>query len=108
MAYLVISLVALLASGLTFFSGFGLGTLLLPAFALLGCAASANYIPLLSVASLFGARKGLALSLLSGAFDAGSSVFLLMRASYEGGTPLRVLMQVQLGGPIAFMLLLFG
>jgi uncharacterized membrane protein YfcA len=33
MAYLVISLVALLASGLTFFSGFGLGTLLLPAFA---------------------------------------------------------------------------
>jgi len=34
MAYLVISLVALLASGLTFFSGFGLGTLLLPAFAL--------------------------------------------------------------------------
>ena len=33
MAYLVISLVAILASGLTFFSGFGLGTLLLPAFA---------------------------------------------------------------------------
>ena len=33
MAYLVIALVALLASGLTFFSGFGLGTLLLPAFA---------------------------------------------------------------------------
>lgn len=30
----VIALVALLASGLTFFSGFGLGTLLLPAFAL--------------------------------------------------------------------------
>ena len=34
MAYLVICTVALLASGLTFFSGFGLGTLLLPAFAL--------------------------------------------------------------------------
>jgi len=33
MAYLVIALVAILASGLTFFSGFGLGTLLLPAFA---------------------------------------------------------------------------
>lgn len=30
----IIALVALLASGLTFFSGFGLGTLLLPAFAL--------------------------------------------------------------------------
>ena len=29
-----VCLVALLASGLTFFSGFGLGTLLLPAFAL--------------------------------------------------------------------------
>lgn len=33
-AYLVIALAAALASGLTFFSGFGLGTLLLPAFAL--------------------------------------------------------------------------
>lgn len=34
MSYLVICAVALLASALTFFSGFGLGTLLLPAFAL--------------------------------------------------------------------------
>jgi len=34
MSYLVVCAVALLASGLTFFSGFGLGTLLLPAFAL--------------------------------------------------------------------------
>ena len=33
MSYLVICTVAFLASGLTFFSGFGLGTLLLPAFA---------------------------------------------------------------------------
>jgi uncharacterized protein len=33
MTYLVVCSVALLASGLTFFSGFGLGTLLLPAFA---------------------------------------------------------------------------
>src|SRR5690606_23584171 len=34
MSYLVICTVALLASTLTFFSGFGLGKLLLPAFAL--------------------------------------------------------------------------
>jgi hypothetical protein len=34
MSYVVIASVALLASGLTFFSGFGLGTLLLPAFTL--------------------------------------------------------------------------
>jgi uncharacterized membrane protein YfcA len=34
MTYLIICTVALLASALTFFSGFGLGTLLLPAFAL--------------------------------------------------------------------------
>ncbi len=34
MTYLVICAVAFVASGLTFFSGFGLGTLLLPAFAL--------------------------------------------------------------------------
>lgn len=33
-AYLIVSLVALVASVLTFYSGFGLGTLLLPAFAL--------------------------------------------------------------------------
>lgn len=33
MAFLLVPLVALLASGLTLFSGFGLGTLLLPAFA---------------------------------------------------------------------------
>lgn len=33
MAYILVPLVALLASGLTLFSGFGLGTLLLPAFA---------------------------------------------------------------------------
>lgn len=34
MEYLLICVVALIASGLTFFTGFGLGTLLLPAFAL--------------------------------------------------------------------------
>jgi uncharacterized protein len=34
MTYLVVVLVAFASSGLTFFSGFGLGTLLLPAFAL--------------------------------------------------------------------------
>ncbi len=34
MAYFIVAAVALLASGLTLFSGFGLGTLLLPAFAL--------------------------------------------------------------------------
>lgn len=34
MSYVTIGLVALVASGLTFFSGFGLGTLLLPAFSL--------------------------------------------------------------------------
>jgi len=34
MSYLIVCSVALLASALTFFSGFGLGTLLLPAFAL--------------------------------------------------------------------------
>jgi uncharacterized membrane protein YfcA len=34
MEYIVIAVVALLTSGLTLFSGFGLGTLLLPAFAL--------------------------------------------------------------------------
>ncbi len=34
LTYIVVCGVALLASGLTFFSGFGLGTLLLPAFAL--------------------------------------------------------------------------
>jgi uncharacterized membrane protein YfcA len=34
MSFLIVGVVALLVSGLTFFSGFGLGTLLMPAFAL--------------------------------------------------------------------------
>ena len=34
MEYIVVPVVALFASGLTLFSGFGLGTLLLPAFVL--------------------------------------------------------------------------
>ncbi|MBX3377841.1 MAG: sulfite exporter TauE/SafE family protein [Phycisphaeraceae bacterium] len=34
MDYLLVSITALLAAGLTFFSGFGLGTILMPAFAL--------------------------------------------------------------------------
>ena len=34
MSYVLVCLVALVASTLTLFSGFGLGTLLLPAFAL--------------------------------------------------------------------------
>ena len=34
MSYIIICTVALLVSGLTLFSGFGLGTLLMPAFAL--------------------------------------------------------------------------
>jgi uncharacterized membrane protein YfcA len=34
MSYIVICIVALVVSGLTLFSGFGLGTLLMPAFAL--------------------------------------------------------------------------
>ncbi|MEK9138207.1 MAG: sulfite exporter TauE/SafE family protein, partial [Bacteroidota bacterium] len=34
MEYLIVCTIALLASGLTLFSGFGLGTLLLPAFIL--------------------------------------------------------------------------
>lgn len=34
MTYLIVCMVAFVASGLTFVSGFGLGTLLLPAFAL--------------------------------------------------------------------------
>ncbi|MEM6640395.1 MAG: sulfite exporter TauE/SafE family protein, partial [Pseudomonadota bacterium] len=34
MDYLLVCTVALVASALTFFSGFGLGTLLVPAFAL--------------------------------------------------------------------------
>jgi hypothetical protein len=34
MAYLIVRLVAVLVAALTLFSGFGLGTLLMPAFAL--------------------------------------------------------------------------
>ncbi|RQV98896.1 MAG: sulfite exporter TauE/SafE family protein, partial [Calditrichaeota bacterium] len=33
MEYFIVSIIALVVAGLTFFSGFGLGTLLMPAFA---------------------------------------------------------------------------
>lgn len=51
MSYLVICAVAFVASGLTFFSGFGLGTLLLPAFAL--------FVPVGEAVALTGVVHGL-------------------------------------------------
>ena len=78
---------------------------ILPAFSCLGIAAAANYLPLLSVASLF-THRSLALSVLSGSFDAGSGVPLIMRLLYESGTPFSTILIAQLAGPIALMLLL--
>lgn len=51
MSFLVICAVAFVASGLTFFSGFGLGTLLLPAFAL--------FVPVGEAVALTGVVHGL-------------------------------------------------
>lgn len=65
MSYLVICAVAFVASGLTFFSGFGLGTLLMPAFALL--------VPVAEAVALTGVVHGLngafKLSLVRGSID---------------------------------------
>ena len=77
--------------------------LVLPAFCCIAAASSANYLPLLSVASLF-RRSSLALSVLSGSFDAGSGVFLIMRLAYEAGAPLRALLAAYLGAPVLLML----
>lgn len=71
MSYLVICLVAFAASGLTFFSGFGLGTLLLPAFAL--------FFPVEQAVALTGV-----VHLLNGLFKLG-----LVRGDIDGRVLLR-------------------
>jgi len=78
------------------------GAYILPAFCCIGIAAAANYLPLLSVASLF-TRSSIALSCLSGSFDAGSGVFLIMRLMHAAGVPTKTLLAAFLGGPILVM-----
>ena len=78
-------------------------SLILPGLACIAVSAAANYLPLLSLASLF-QHSGLALSLLSGSFDTGSGVFLVMRLLWATGVPLRTLLAAYLGGPILLML----
>lgn len=79
--------------------------LLMPAFVCIGASSAASYLPLLSVASLFPSSRALVLSLLSGSFDSGSVVFLVIRAAYSSGTPLRSLLIGVLAGPVALTLL---
>jgi len=73
---------------------------LLPAILLIGTAASANLIPLFSNANLFPDNKSLAISILSGSFDAGSCVFLIMNILYERGYTLKSLLISYLVGPV--------
>lgn len=80
--------------------------LILPGVACIATAAAANYLPLLSVASLFKRRSGLALSVLSGSFDTGSGVFLVMRLLHGAGGHLPALLAGFLGGPVLCMLAL--
>ena len=77
-----------------------------PAVLLLGASASSNLLPLFSVAELFPARRSLALSVLSGSFDAGSICFLVVAAMYDAGVPLRTSLLGFACGPALAMLLL--
>jgi hypothetical protein len=79
--------------------------LILPGVACVATAAAANYLPLLSVAALF-RRSSLVLSVLSGSFDAGSGVFLVMRLIHGAGGALPGLLAGFLGGPVLAMLLI--
>jgi MFS family permease len=78
--------------------------LLQPAMLLIGAASAANYLPLLSVASLFSSR-GLVLSIASGSFDAGSVVFLIVRLANDAGVPLRTIFIGIMAGPVAAIIL---
>ena len=80
--------------------------MLYPAFILLGSSASSNILPLYSVSNLFPQRKSLALSVLSGAFDSGSVVFLIMARLYDQNIPLLTLLISYLCGPVIILLLL--
>lgn len=77
-----------------------------PAVMLLGCGASSNLIPLFSVAELFPEHKSLAISVLSGSFDAGAVVFLVLGALYDAGVPLVTLFGAYLAGPALALALL--
>jgi LAT3 family solute carrier family 43 protein 3 len=79
---------------------------ILPGLACIATAAAANYLPLLSVASLFKRRTSLVLSVLSGSFDTGSGVFLVMRLLYDAGARPPALLAGFLGGPVACMFLI--
>ena len=75
-------------------------SLYLPAILCIGTAASSNLIPLFSVANLFPKNKSLAISVLSGSFDAGSVVFLVMGILFDYGFSLQHLLIGYMAGPL--------
>lgn len=77
-----------------------------PGVLLLGASASSNLIPLFNVAELFPQRRSLALSVLSGSFDAGTLVFLVVAALFDAGVPLRTIFLGYACGPAALLVLL--
>jgi len=77
-----------------------------PGVLLLGASASANLLPLYNVAELFPLRRGLAISVLSGSFDFGSIVFVVVAALYDAGVPLGTILLAYVCGPAALMALL--
>lgn len=70
------------------------------AFVLVGFSASSNLLPLYSIANLFPGRQGLALSVLSGSFDCGTIVFLIMARMYDAGVPFQTSLIAFLCGPV--------
>lgn len=77
-----------------------------PAVICIGSAASSNLIPLFSVANLFPRNKSLAISILSGSFDAGSVVFLIMGILFDKGIKLQHLLIGYMAGPLVIVVLM--
>ena len=123
MSYVVICLVALVVSGLTLFSGFGLGTLLMPAFALffpveiaVGATAVVHLANNIFKAFLVGRKANLAVVLKFALPGAVAAVFGALLLNYVSG--LKPLMEYTLAGKaltitpvnlvVAILILAFG
>jgi hypothetical protein len=79
--------------------------LLFGAFGAMGLSTAMN-LPIFSIANAFPGREGMVLSLLNGAFDASSSVFLVMSVTVAStSAALSTVSLVYLVGPVAALLL---
>ncbi|RYG51762.1 MFS transporter, partial [archaeon] len=80
--------------------------LMYAAFACFGLGASSALLGLYNVSNMFPGREGLVMGIVNGSFDAGTIVFLVMRALYDSGISFRTVLLAYLCGPALLLLLI--